>query len=82
LLLARRRQRAVDFCGFLEIIHRHYRVWQVVLLRDAVTAADRQHRSIDALVTHTMAYLSSLSPQQALRKAGVLSPNCWLKATS
>ncbi len=121
LLLARRRQRAVDFCAFLETIHRHYRAWQVVLLLDedssytahiseataqtyrvrllwlpkrsphlnpmdhlwrdakAVTAADRQHHSIDALVTHTIAYLSSLSAQQALRKAGLLSPNCWLK---
>lgn len=34
LLLARRWQRAVDFCTFLEIIHRHYRTWQVALLLD------------------------------------------------
>ena len=121
LLLARERQRAVDFCAFLELIHSHYRAWHVVLLldedsshtakisqalaqrygiqlewlpkrsphlnpmdhlwRDATHAvlANRQHQSIDALVTHTLAYLHSLTPRETLRKAGLLSPDFWLR---
>jgi transposase len=121
LLLARERQRAVDFCAFLERIHGHYRAWHVVLLldedsshtakvsqalahrlgiglewlpkrsphlnpvdhlwRDAthVVLANRRHQSIDALVTHTLDYLYSLTPQETLRKAGLLSPDFWLR---
>jgi len=122
LLLARERQRAVDFCAFLERIHSRYRGWHVVLLldedsshtakasqalahqygiqlewlpkrsphlnpmdhlwRDAthVALANRQHQSIEALVTHTLAYLHSLTPRETLRKAGLLSPDFWLKS--
>src|SRR5207302_4773834 len=34
LLLARRRQRGEDFRAFLELVHTHYRGWQVWLLLD------------------------------------------------
>jgi hypothetical protein len=121
LLLARERQRAVDFCALLELIHWRYRAWHVVVLldedsshtakisqalahkytidlewlpkrsphlnpmdhlwRDAthVVLANRQHQSIDALVTHVLGYLQSLTPRETLRKAGLLSPDFWLK---
>lgn len=42
--------------------------------------ANRQYMAIDELVTHTLDALSRLTPQEALLKAGVLSPNSWLKA--
>jgi dehydratase family protein/DDE superfamily endonuclease len=34
LFLARERQRARDFQAFLEVLHHHYRAWQVALLLD------------------------------------------------
>jgi len=34
LFLARTRQRASDFQAFLELVHHHYRAWQVALLVD------------------------------------------------
>jgi transposase len=34
LLLARRRQRAVDFQEFLRLVHDHYRGWHVAMLLD------------------------------------------------
>jgi hypothetical protein len=51
------------------------------LWRDAthVALANRQHQSIDALVTHALAYLHSLTPRETLRKAGLLSPDFWLR---
>ncbi len=121
LWLVRVRQRAVDFCAFLELLHRHYRAWHVLLLldenpshtakvstalaqeyqiqlewlpkrsphlnpmdhlwRDAkgVAAANRQHHSVDDLATHTVTYLDSLTDREALRKAGLLSPDFWLR---
>jgi hypothetical protein len=35
LFLVRKNQRAVDFQAFLELLHAHYRGWQVALLLDA-----------------------------------------------
>ncbi len=117
LWLVRDRQRALDFGAFLELIHRHYRAWQVVVLLDEdsshmarvspslahthkiqlewlpkrsphlnpadhlwhdakrVALANRQHRSIDALVRHTLAYLNRLTSRETLRKAGLVSPD-------
>jgi transposase len=34
LFLARSRQRASDFQGFVRLVHQHYRTWQVALLLD------------------------------------------------
>lgn len=42
-------------------------------------SANRQYGTIDEHVERFLAYLQSLSPREALRKAGVLSDNCWLK---
>jgi transposase len=44
-----------------------------------VALANRQEASIDDLVNHALHYLDSLSPREALRKAGLLAPDCWLK---
>jgi hypothetical protein len=44
----------------------------------AVMSANHQYDSIDAQVEQFLAYLSGLSAREALRKAGVLSPNFWL----
>ena len=41
--------------------------------------ADRQYLSIDAQVERFVAYLAGLSNQDALRQAGLLSPDFWLK---
>jgi transposase InsO family protein len=41
--------------------------------------ADRQYPTIDAQVERFVAYLASLSNQDALRQAGILSPAFWLK---
>ena len=41
--------------------------------------ADRQYHDLDAEVERFIAYLSSLSNREALRQAGLLSPNFWLK---
>jgi transposase len=42
-------------------------------------AANRQRPTIDALAEQAEAWLLALSDQQALRKSGLLSKNCWLK---
>ncbi len=41
--------------------------------------ANRQYASIDAQTARFVAYLQSLPDQQALRTAGVLSENFWLR---
>jgi DDE superfamily endonuclease len=45
----------------------------------AVMSANHQYDSIDAQVERFIGYLAGLSPHDALRKAGVLSPGFWLK---
>jgi DDE superfamily endonuclease len=42
-------------------------------------AANRQRPDIDALAEQAEAWTLALSPQQSLRKAGLLSKGCWLK---
>lgn len=42
-------------------------------------AANRQATSIDDLVEDAMAWVLQLSPHDALRKAGILSPAFWLR---
>ena len=42
-------------------------------------AANRQFATIDELAQHAEAWVYHLSRQQTLRKAGLLSPKCWLK---
>jgi hypothetical protein len=42
-------------------------------------AANRQRPTMDALAEQAEAWVLALSPQQTLRKAGLLSKNCWLK---
>ena len=42
-------------------------------------AANRQRADIDSLATQAEAWLLALSAQATLRKAGLLSKNCWLK---
>jgi DDE superfamily endonuclease len=42
-------------------------------------AANRQRPTMDALAEQPEAWVLALSPQQTLRKAGLLSKNCWLK---
>jgi transposase len=42
-------------------------------------AANRQRPTMDALAQQAEAWVLALSPQQTLRKAGLLSKNCWLK---
>jgi len=44
-----------------------------------VKSANHQYDSIDVQVEQFIGYLSGLSRQQALRKAGVLSEDFWLK---
>jgi transposase len=42
-------------------------------------AANRQFDSVDHLASKAEYWIMSLTKQQALRKAGLLSPHCWLK---
>jgi transposase len=42
-------------------------------------AANRQRPTIDALAEQAETWTLALTPQQTLRKAGLLSKNCWLK---
>jgi hypothetical protein len=42
------------------------------------TCANRQHASIDYQAEFFIEYLLSLSPQEALRQAGILSEKFWL----
>lgn len=44
----------------------------------AVMSANHQYDSIDVQVERFIDFLRGLSPQEALRKAGVLSPTFWL----
>jgi transposase len=43
-----------------------------------VVSANWQYETIDSHVDHFLAYLAGLPPQEALRKAGLLSPTFWL----
>jgi len=45
----------------------------------AVIAANRQAPSIDALATMAMLWVLMLSPTEARRKGGMLSPHFWLR---
>jgi transposase len=45
-----------------------------------VALANRQEASIDDLVKHALTSLDSLSNREALRKAGLLSHDCWLRS--
>ena len=42
-------------------------------------AANRQFASVDELAAHAEGWVHALTPTQTLRKAGLLSKNCWLK---
>jgi hypothetical protein len=42
-------------------------------------AANRQFKTIDEGAEYAERWLLDLTPQQALRKAGILSDNFWLK---
>lgn len=44
-----------------------------------VVAANRQARTIDILATSAALWVLLLRPSEARRKAGLLSPHCWLK---
>jgi hypothetical protein len=44
----------------------------------ADVAANRQFATMDELLRYAEAWIQRLSPQQALRKSGLLSPNFWL----
>ena len=121
LLLARRRQRGEDFRAFLELLHAHYRGWEVWLLLDAdpshtakaslglareygigllwlpkrcpelngmdhlwgdakdEVCANHQESSIDHSVDRFIQYIQGLSTEDALRKAGILSDDFWLR---
>ena len=48
-------------------------------LESSTLAANRQFTAIDDQVRHALAWLHRLSPTQTLRKAGLLSPHCWLR---
>jgi hypothetical protein len=121
LFLVREHQRARDFQAFLELLHQHYRAWQVALLLDEDSShtasgsqalarefnieliwlpkrspklnpmdhlwgdakdeisANKQYATIEDQVSRFLCYLRTLTPQQALHKAGVLSENFWLR---
>ena len=42
-------------------------------------AANRQFDSIEELAAYAEDWMRTLTPAQTLRKAGLLSPKCWLK---
>ena len=44
-----------------------------------LVAANRQANHIESLAQQAEAWLLGLTPHEALRKAGILSPNFWLK---
>jgi transposase len=115
------RQRAEEFCDFLEILRWHYRAWGLLLVLDAHPAhtaemalalaqdleielvflpkrsphlngmdhvfrrgkqevsANRQYPDIDAHAWAFMAWVVSLTPNQVLTKAGILSEDFWLR---
>ena len=95
LILRRPRSCAAAFQAFLSTLRaNHYRAgppnW---LLIDKATcptdhlwrhlkkdlAANRQRADIDALAAQAKAWVLDLSADDTLRKAGLLSKNCWLK---
>ena len=43
-------------------------------------AANRQFATVDELASYAERWVRTLTPAQTLRKAGLLSPNCWLKS--
>jgi DDE superfamily endonuclease len=47
--------------------------------KDAISA-NKQYATIDDQVSRFLRYLTTLSPWEALHKAGVLSPKFWLRA--
>ncbi len=51
------------------------RLWECAKQK---VCANRQYRSIDDQAERFIAYLLALSPNEALRKAGILSKNFWL----
>lgn len=121
LLLVQKRQRAMDFQEFLDVLHWHYRSWHLVLLLDEdsshtaretlsvaedldiemlslpnrapelngmdqlwrrckqTVTANHQYPSIDEHVDRFVHYVLCLKGQQARRKAGLLSPDFWLR---
>lgn len=121
LLLTHKRQRAVEFQDYLDVLRWHYRSQYLVLLLDEdsshtaaetqslaedleiemlplpnrapelngmdqlwrrskqTISANRQYSSIDEHVDCFVSYILRLSAQDALRKAGLLSPNFWLR---
>ena len=121
LVLAQQRQRAVEFCEFLDILLWHYRGWHVVVLLDedsSHTAGESQslaedlgmeflplpnrapelngmdqlwrrckqtisgnfqYGSIDQHVDRFIDYVLRLPTREAFRKAGLLSPDFWLR---
>jgi transposase len=120
--LERRHRSGEDFRDFLELLHWHYRGWQMVLLLDEdsshtagasqelaaelsvellwlpkrapelnpvdalwgqakdVVSANRQFATIDDHAQRFLRHLESLSRQQILQTAGVLSRNFWLRS--
>jgi hypothetical protein len=121
LLLPRKHKWSEDFQAFLQLIHEHYRGWQVWLLLDADSShtaeasvglareyeigliwlpkrcpelnamdhlwgdakdeicANHQDTSIEHLVERFSHYLQALSTEDALRKAGIMTEDFWLK---
>ena len=45
-----------------------------------IISANLQRPTIDEHVNDFLEYLTDLAPQEALRAAGLLSNNCWLKS--
>lgn len=120
LLLARDHQRGADFRAFLEVVHQHYRGWEVSLLLDEDSShtahesrrlardlgidliwlpkrcpelnaldhlwghakgkvcANHQDPSIENLANRFIRHIQSLTNEDTLRKAGILSDNYWL----
>jgi hypothetical protein len=121
LLLAQKRQRAVEFQEFLEVIRWHYRAGHVVMRLDEdsshtawetqslaedlemeflslphrapelngmdqlwrrckqTLSGTLQYASIDEHTGRFIDYVLRLPTRDALRKAGLLSPNFWLR---
>lgn len=121
LFLARKRQRAEDFCEFLRLARWNYRSWDLLLLLDEDSShtagasqdlaweldiemvwlpkrcpelngmdhlwghgkdhmcANKQYETIDGQAARFIRYLQSLSNREALRQAGILSEDFWLR---
>jgi hypothetical protein len=64
LLLARERQRAVDFQAFLRFVHEHYRGWHVVWLLDEDTSHTAfQSRQLAGNLNMELIWLPKRSPE-------------------